>query len=108
MRLATLPESTGKTGLQVLMAAKASVDKQLQAFTGGAGGQEPKKNDKTSAPKPKATMPDIKTLAGVPSAAPADVGKGRFAHLDNLTGLELEAAIARLSETDRVAYLADN
>lgn len=42
----------------------------------------------------------------VPAADTADVGNDRFAHLDKLTGLKLEAAIAAMTEADKQAYLS--
>lgn len=107
VRIANLPESAGKSGLQVLYAAKATVDAAIMAIAGTARAAATPKAAQTSQPqKPKARMPDVKTLTDVPAAAAPEVGQDRFAHLDKLDGLQLEAALARMSEADQAAYLA--
>ena len=48
------------------------------------------------------------TLAGVPSAALPDTGDpDEFSRLDRLGGMELEAALARLSQAEADRYLMD-
>lgn len=107
MRIANLPESAGKSGLQVLYAAKATADAAIMAIAGTAPAAATPKATQTPQPqKPKARMPDVKTLTDVPAAAAPEVGQDRFAHLDKLDGLQLEAALARMSEADQAAYLA--
>ena len=56
-------------------------------------------------PQPRKVEPP-KTLAHVPVAEPNNVLDGRFAVLDNIKDPEqLEKAIARMSPSDRDAYL---
>lgn len=55
-----------------------------------------KKADPSKAPK---------TLGGVPEAMAESPKAGKFAHLDNLSGMRLEAALAKLSPEDANAYL---
>jgi hypothetical protein len=47
-----------------------------------------------------------KTLGGLPAAAADSPGGGEFSHLDNLTGMELESAIARLPAEQAERYLS--
>ena len=109
MRVANDPATAGLTGIQVLCLAKANVEKAFSAMFPGAGkGKAPaeKPGKKPVTPKPKAQRPNHQTLRDVPAADTADVGNDRFAHLDKLTGLKLEAAIASMSEADKQAYLS--
>jgi hypothetical protein len=106
VRLAGAPEAAGKSGMEILYAAKAVVDAAVRAITGAATPTTPQPKKDATPSKPRASMPDVKTLADVPAAAAPEVGQDRFAHLDKLVGLELEAAIARMSEPDKAAYLA--
>lgn len=46
-----------------------------------------------------------KTLAGVPEAAAQPTSKDPFAKLDELEGMELEAALSKMSQTDQKRYL---
>lgn len=60
--------------------------------------------------KPASRQPDLKavptTLTKVPAAAPNDPkGSDEFANLDQLDGMELEAAIAKLSPDQQARYL---
>lgn len=102
IRIANLPESAGKSGIEVLLAAKRSVDRQLMAVTGKA----PDSDTQSKPPKPKAGRPDVQTLGGVPAAAAADTGGDKWAWLDKLSGMQYEAALAKLSEADQAAYAA--
>lgn len=102
VRLAALPEAAGKSGLQILQAAKKSIDQQLAAITKAPAVQKQKPADS----KPKARRPDVQTLGGVPAAAAADTGGDKWAWLDKLSGMQYEAALAKLSEADQAAYAA--
>ena len=109
MRVANDPATSGLTGIQVLCLAKANVEKAFSAmFPGASKDKAPadKPGKKPVTPKPKAQRPTHQTLRDVPAADTADVGNDRFAHLDKLTGLKLEAAIASMSEADKQAYLS--
>ena len=109
MRVANDPATSGLTGIQVLCLAKANVEKAFSAmFPGASKDKAPaeKPGKKPVTPKPKAQRPTHQTLRDVPAADTADVGNDRFAHLDKLTGLKLEAAIAAMTEADKQAYLS--
>ena len=109
MRVANDPATAGLTGIQVLCLAKANVEKAFSAmFPGASKDKAPaeKPGKKPVTPKPKAQRPNHQTLRDVPAADTADVGNDRFAHLDKLTGLKLEAAIAAMTEADKQAYLS--
>lgn len=109
MRVARDPATAGLSGIQVLCLAKANVEKAFSAMFPGASKEKApaeKAGKKPVTPKPKAQRPTHQTLRDVPAADTADVGTDRFAHLDKLTGLKLEAAIASMSEADKQAYLS--
>lgn len=109
MRVARDPATAGLSGIQVLCLAKANVEKAFSAMFPGASKEKApaeKAGKKPVTPKPKAQRPTHQTLRDVPAADTADVGTDRFAHLDKLTGLKLEAAIAAMSEADKQAYLS--
>lgn len=99
----------GKTmnGLQILQRAHANlVDAGLvKAASGAAPAAAPAK---TVAPKvAKPNLPP--NLAHVPAAATEDTSDGRFSNLDRMASsdpLAYEAQLAKLSESDRAAYLA--
>ena len=93
----------------MLCLAKANVEKAFSAMFPGASKEKApaeKAGKKPVTPKPKAQRPTHQTLRDVPAADTADVGTDRFAHLDKLTGLKLEAAIAAMTEADKQAYLS--
>lgn len=109
IRVARDPATAGLTGIQVLCVAKANIEKAFSAMFPGASKEKApaeKAGKKPVTPKPKAQRPTHQTLRDVPAADTADVGNDRFAHLDKLTGLKLEAAIAAMTETDKQAYLS--
>ena len=109
MRVANDPATAGLSGIQVLCLAKANVEKAFSAMFPGASKEKApaeKAGKKPVTPKPKAQRPTHQTLRDVPAADTADVGTDRFAHLDKLTGLKLEAAIAAMTEADKQAYLS--
>ncbi|WP_103173760.1 hypothetical protein [Paracoccus sp. SY] len=73
------------------------------------------KTEDTPAPKKKAEQPGprkdprpapVKTLANVPAATDNDVQDSRFAALDRMDPLDAEAALDRMSESERAKYLA--
>lgn len=62
-------------------------------------------------PIPKARKPDLsmvpKTLSHLPAAEITQTGDvDEFAHIDRLTGLELEMAVSKMSEAERERYRA--
>lgn len=95
------PATASLSDADLLEKAKSRVD---AAF--GRHPAEPSKKDESPIRKAKKEAADTskapRTLQGVPAAAQADdVDGGRFAYLDRLSGMELEAAVARLSPEDQ-------
>lgn len=92
----------GKTlsGLELLMAAKTRVEAAL-----GIARPAPAKSEAPAAPaqRPASPRPAPAThaLGAMPAAAAAEVGRGEFAHLETLQGLDLERAVAALSPDQR-------
>lgn len=79
-------------------------DKMVRARFGVAKADAPQ-------PKPDGRKPDLsvvpKTLGHLPAADIPQTGDvGEFDHLDRLNGLQLENAVARLSESERERYRA--
>lgn len=96
------PKSASMSDADLLKAAQAKVD----AAIGRKPDSEPTVKDESAIRKAKKEAADVskapKTLQGIPAAAPADDVEGNpFAYLDRLNGEEFEAAIAKLSESDR-------
>lgn len=98
------PSSAAMTDEALLSAAKAKVDAAFGRKS------EPSKKDESpirDAKKEAANRNKVPaTLQGVPAAAPADdVEQSPFAYLDRLSGEQLEAAVAKLSQADQVRWL---
>lgn len=88
---------------ELLVNARAEYVSKFGEFYQGAKQPEPIKQQ--AKPQPRKVEPP-KTLAHVPVAEPNNVLDGRFAVLDNIKDPEqLEKAIARMSPSDRDAYL---
>lgn len=97
------PKSASMSDADLLKAAQAKVD---AAIGRKPDSEPPAKTDESAIRKAKKEAADVskapKTLQGIPAAAPADDVDGNpFAYLDRLNGEEFEAAIAKLSESDR-------
>lgn len=97
------PKSASMSDADLLKAAQAKVD---AAIGRKPDSEPPAKTDESAIRKAKKEAADVskapKTLQGIPAAAPADDVEGNpFAYLDRLNGEEFEAAIAKLSESDR-------
>ena len=99
------PASEAMSDAELLRAAR---DKVFAAFRIPQGSQPSKDESairaakKEAADRGKATT----TLQGVPAAAQADdVDQSPFAYLDRLSGEQLEAAVAKLSEADQIRWL---
>lgn len=98
------PNLTAKDFGKLLQDARESYVQEFGEFYQGAKQPEPAKPQPTK-PQPKKPEPP-KTLAHIPVAEPNNVLDGRFAVLDNIKDPEqLEKAIARMSQSDRDAYL---
>lgn len=109
IRLANDKDNEHLSGIQLLYKAKHNVEKAFKAMFPG---QAPaKKDDGKQDAKPKAdAKPKVekkgpKTLAGLPAADSQDTSGDKFAALDKLDGMDLERALAKMSEADRQAYL---
>ena len=92
------PEGDRMTDEAILQAAKAKVD---TAF----GRKAEPSRDESPVKKAKSESADTskvpQSLRGIPVAEAHDVEGSKFAYLDKLNGEEFEAAIMRLSDTDR-------
>lgn len=66
-------------------------------------GIEPKSKPEKKEPKPDKKLPP--NLGKVPASSIDDADDGKFAHLDRLKGVAYEEALAKLSPTEREAYL---
>ena len=98
------PNLTPKDFNKLLKDARNSYVNEFGEFYQGARQQHEPKPQPTVKPQSKVEPP--KTLAHVPVAEPNNVLDGRFAVLDNIKDPEqLEKAIARMSQSDRDAYL---
>lgn len=99
------PHLTPKDLGNVLREARQKYVEDFGEFYQGARQQHEPKPQPTVKPQPNKVEPP-KTLAHVPVAEPNNVLDGRFAVLDNIKDPEqLEKAIARMSPSDRDAYL---
>jgi hypothetical protein len=97
------PNLTAKEFGKLLQDARNSYTQEFGEFYQGAKQPEPIKQP--TKPHPRKVEPP-KTLANIPVAEPNNVLDGRFAVLDNIKDPEqLEKAIARMSPSDRDAYL---
>lgn len=111
MRIARDPNNT-LTGIQTICLAKHNLAEAIE-FAEFKAAKAAQKNDgkpvdgkKTVPAKPSAKRPDLQTLRDTPSADTTDTGQDKFAHLDKLSGMALEAAISRMSQAEQDAYLA--
>ena len=97
------PNLTPKDFNKLLKDARNSYVNEFGEFYQGA--KQPEYKSQPTKPQPRKVEPP-KTLAHVPVAEPNNVLDGRFAVLDNIKDPEqLEKAIARMSPSDRDAYL---
>ena len=99
------PASEAMSDADLLRTAR---DKVFAAFRIPQGSQPSKDESAVRAAKREAAdrgkAPT--TLQGVPAAAQADdVDQSPFAYLDRLSGEQLEAAVAKLSEADQLRWL---
>ena len=99
------PASEAMSDADLLRTAR---DKVFAAFKVPQGSQPSKDESAVRAAKREAAdrgkAPT--TLQGVPAAAQADdVDQSPFAYLDRLSGEQLEAAVAKLSEADQLRWL---
>jgi DMAP1-binding Domain len=94
------PASANLTGMQVLVKADKAV-KEAFGIKPAEKKKEVKKNE-----KPDTKIPDVKTLGDLPNASTNMDGiDDSFAQIDKLQGEAYEAALERMSEPVRKAYL---
>lgn len=115
-RLASKPEHADKPSRWFLEEAHRKVKLEYGiADATPAKASKPEKTEKAEPAKPAKPVkkaPDLtkipKTLGGLPAAAEeaADGDSGEFAHLDGLTGMALERALAKLTPEQEARYLA--
>jgi hypothetical protein len=101
MRLAASEKSAGLTGIEIIYAAKERVSKAIASVRpdkAASKAELPAGAKRPASPRP---APATHALGAAPAAAPADVGGGEFTHLDNLQGLDLEAAVAGMTADQR-------
>lgn len=108
VRIANAPENANRTGTWILNKAHREVEKVMA--TKADPNPNPVDKDKPAGDGKQPTRkPDIKsvprTLAGAPAAAEDVPGKGEFDALDNLTGIDYENALARLTPEQQAKYL---
>lgn len=110
--LANAPENANRTGTWILNKAHKEVAKIMTPQSAPVvkipeGGEKPGgKQDVGKQPTRKADLKSVpRTLAGAPAADLDTPGKGEFDDLDNLTGLDYENALARLTPEQQAKYL---
>ena len=104
--MTTDPKYTHYSDMQVLIEADKIVK---EAFGVKPTAVSSAGKDKLAAiikEKPKAPLPDHVTLGDIPAAGAEDVGDDPYAVLDKLTGEAYEAALERLTPTQKDAYEA--
>lgn len=102
MDLANAPENADKKGSWILQEA----DKLVRARFAPAKVETPPDAKPKDSRKPDLSVVP-KTLAHLPAADIPQTGDvDEFAHIDRLSGLELEKAVAKLSESERERYRA--
>lgn len=108
-------ENAGKTGLELLTEAHKQVEASLAARYGGVKSpvaeqqrqetqqQRPQLPKQDKPARDRVNLP--RTLSDVPVAEANDTGQSEFAHLDNLSGIEFEKALSRLTPDQQDRYL---
>jgi hypothetical protein len=102
IRIASSEQGKTLAGIEVIYAAQARVEKAVASVRGGKQ-PEPAKPDADKGgggetdKRPTAERPDLKTLGGLPAAESPET-QGEFGYLDNLEGMELEAAVNELKK----------
>ncbi len=111
MRLAQSEQAQGLSGLQIIYAAQARVQQAIEGLhpSGKASVKKEAKPAKEAA-RPAAVRPPAAThaLGATPAASPAETGGGEFAHLETLSGLDLERAVAAMTPDQRERWAQEN
>ena len=94
--LANDPKNANQKGTFFLSEADKIVRERFGVASNAGKAQQNRKPDLSKIPK---------TLGDLPSAAIEDADGGEFSHLDRLTGMDLERAIAQLSPEQVQRYL---
>lgn len=96
----------GRSGLWFLREAAKAVDARFNRATPAKQDSAKLQEVKETLKKREVNRPELpKTLAEVPAAAD-NLESNEFAHLDKLSGLEYERALAAMKEDDRERYLS--
>jgi len=93
-------------GDQLLEKAHRLVNKEFGQKPPAANTARTRPLPKPGEAEAKAIRSAPKTLADVPAADDAATGSDKYVHLDRLGGIELEQALAKMSEQDADAYLS--
>lgn len=102
-QLAQDPKNAARTAPWFLAEADKLVRERTGATRTEATKTDPKKETEA---KRKADLSKVpKTLSNLPAAELNDTGTDEFAHLDNLSGLKLEVAIAKMTPAQQARYL---
>lgn len=108
-RMAQAGEIGNMGHMQILEQAKSNVEKAFgfipEKPKPDAGG---KKNKGQKTAKPKSKAPDVPNLGDVPAAGVENpkANNSEFAHLDKLTGVDLETALEKMTPAQQERYLA--
>jgi hypothetical protein len=97
-----------REGHKAVLAEVSKVAESLGFAKGKAIEPKPKETPKESVKEAvKARLPDVplKGVGNLPPASAEPVGTDEFSDLDNLSGLELEKALARMPEERQAKYL---
>ena len=112
IRVATDPATKHLTGIQVLYTAKNNLSEEVEIAEARAyikaqkaAGKTPDPAKKTIPAKPAANRPNVQTLRDIPAADEAEVGQDKFSHLDKLSGVALERAVAKMSAAEYESYV---
>lgn len=103
-------KNAGKSGLWFLREAAKVIDakfnRAVAPVAADKAAQAKLKQAEDTLAKRKARHPDAPiTLASVPTAEPNEEA-GEFKHMDNLSGMEYERELSRMSDAQRERYLA--
>ena len=96
--------NTGLRGMELLLKADKVV-KDAFGLSSPPAKEQAQAKATAKEEKPAARIPDVKSLGDLPTAGSNDTG-GAWGGLDRLSGEAYEAALERLTPTQRDAYLA--
>lgn len=99
--ISRIDRATGNSlsGMQLLMAAKESVEQAMNVKVAAVKDVKPEAKD-TKRPKAKRPKADVHAVEHAAPAGEQGIG-GDFAHMENMNGLELESAVAKMTDEQR-------